>query len=59
MRSSVNPIMPLAQPGYERIERSVPAHSGDVIQKKMTFPGFGKVLQRYTIQRVIIDHVYS
>ncbi len=41
MRSSITPIMPLAQPAYENAQR----HRGDAIQKKKTFLGFGKVLQ--------------
>ncbi len=40
MRSSVAPIMPLAQPAYVNEQ----SHRGDV--KKKTFVGFEKVLQR-------------
>ncbi len=55
MRSSVTPIMPLAQPAYENAQ----SHSGDVIQKKKTFLGFGKVLQRLNLHGLKIYNTKS
>ncbi len=52
---NVTPMVPLAQPAYENAR----SHSRGVTDKKITFLGFGKVLQRLNLHGLKIYNTKS